>query len=76
MQATSGRSSLSLKVNQNVEITQLESGLVSKDLFCTMEERVKLYYFKTPKSNFTAKITIDALTEDFYPSVYLNQNAL
>ena len=42
-----------------------------KDQFWTVEERVKLYFFKVPISNYSVKINIDALTEDFYPSAYL-----
>lgn len=46
-----------------------------KDLFWTNEERVKLYFFRVPLSpNFNVKINVDALTEDFYPTVYLFKN--
>src|SRR5205085_10448795 len=42
----------------------------------TMEERVKLYFFKVPINFFNVKVNNDALTEDFYPSVYLWKNIM
>lgn len=41
-----------------------------------MEERVKLYFFKVPLSNYTVKVNVDALSEDFYPTAYLWKNNL
>jgi hypothetical protein len=74
MQATQGRATISLTVTQNKEIIQLENSFTKKEQFWTNEERVKLYFFKVPINYFGVKVNIDALTEDFYPSVYLWKN--
>ena len=41
-----------------------------------MEEQVKFYYFKIPMSTFKVTLTIEGLTEDFYPIAYLYKNLL
>lgn len=50
MQATSGRTTISLTVVQDRTIKRLEDGLEYKEQFKTTSEVVKFYYF-TPPAN-------------------------
>jgi hypothetical protein len=54
----------------------LYSGESRKDQYWTLGEQVKFYSFKVPKGDFWAQINVRALTEDYYPEIYLQYNDL